>query len=94
MVFADQTLASVLEATRVRSAVGPNVPWFDERLRWDALLNVSPDGSVARRFGVFVMLLCLVVCVMLILPQGPHPRDRDRTRPGASSASSSRPCSS
>ncbi|WP_441346793.1 arabinosyltransferase domain-containing protein [Rhodococcus sp. W8901] len=69
-VFADQTLASVLEATRVRTAVGPNVPWFDERLRWDALLNVSPDGSLARRFGVFVMLLCLVVCVMMVLRRG------------------------
>ncbi|MHD0282365.1 arabinosyltransferase domain-containing protein [Rhodococcus aetherivorans] len=73
VVFADQTLASVLEATRVRSAVGPNVPWFDERLRWDALLTVSPDGSLSRRFGVFVMLLCLVVCVMLILRKGRIP---------------------
>ncbi|MDH6681012.1 arabinosyltransferase C [Rhodococcus sp. LBL1] len=69
-VFADQTLASVLEATRVRTAVGPNVPWFDERVRWDALLNISPDGSLARRFGVFVMLLCLVVCVMMMLRRG------------------------
>ncbi|CAM3243314.1 arabinosyltransferase domain-containing protein [Prescottella defluvii] len=69
-VFADQTLASVLEATRVRTAVGPNVPWFDERLRWDALLGVSPDGSLARRFGVFVMLLCLIVCVMMLLRRG------------------------
>ncbi|WP_305093415.1 arabinosyltransferase domain-containing protein [Prescottella sp. R16] len=69
-VFADQTLASVLEATRVRSAVGPNVAWFDERVRWDALLGISPDGSLARRFGVFVMLLCLVVCVMMMLRRG------------------------
>ncbi|PTR22471.1 arabinosyltransferase C [Rhodococcus sp. OK519] len=69
-VFADQTLASVLEATRVRTAVGPNVAWFDERVRWDALLNISPDGSLARRFGVFVMLLCLIVCVMMLLRRG------------------------
>ncbi|WP_207390516.1 arabinosyltransferase domain-containing protein [Rhodococcus sp. ABRD24] len=69
-VFADQTLSTVLEATRVRTAVGPNVSWFDERFRWDALLNVSPDGSLARRFGVFVMLLCLVVCVMMVLRRG------------------------
>jgi len=72
-VFADQTLATVMEATRVRSAVGPNVPWFEERLRWDALLTVAPDGSLARRFGVFVMLLCLVVCVMLVLRRGRVP---------------------
>ncbi|WP_170312821.1 arabinosyltransferase domain-containing protein [Prescottella subtropica] len=69
-VFADQTLATVLEATRVRTAIGPNVAWFDERVRWDALLNISPDGSLARRFGVFVMLLCLVVCVMMMLRRG------------------------
>ncbi|RVW00094.1 arabinosyltransferase [Rhodococcus spongiicola] len=69
-VFADQTFASVREATRVRTAVGPNVPWFDERVRWDALLSISPDGSLSRRFGVFVMLMCLVVCVMMMLRRG------------------------
>ncbi|MGB7361972.1 MAG: arabinosyltransferase domain-containing protein [Rhodococcus sp. (in: high G+C Gram-positive bacteria)] len=69
-VFADQTVASVLEATRVRSAVGPNVKWFDERYRWDALLNISPDGSLARRFAVFVMLLCLVTCIVVMLRRG------------------------
>ena len=72
-VFADQTLATVLESTRVRTALGPNVAWFDERLRWDSLMGISPDGSLARRFGVFVMLLCVVVCVMLILRKGKVP---------------------
>ncbi|WP_245672729.1 arabinosyltransferase domain-containing protein [Aldersonia kunmingensis] len=70
VIFADQTLASVMEATRVRTAVGPNVVWFDERVRWDALMTVSPDGSLARRFGVFVMLLCLVVCTLQVLRKG------------------------
>ncbi|WP_037187485.1 arabinosyltransferase domain-containing protein [Rhodococcus sp. UNC23MFCrub1.1] len=69
-VFADQTVASVLEATRVRSAVGPNVKWFDERYRWDALLNIAPDGSLARRFAVFAMLLCLVTCLVVMLRRG------------------------
>ncbi|UGT40360.1 arabinosyltransferase domain-containing protein [Nocardia yamanashiensis] len=67
VVFADQTLASVMEATRVRTLVGPNVAWFDERTRWDALLSLSPDGSLARRFGILAMLLCLGVCVMVML---------------------------
>ena len=66
-IFADQTLASVLEATRVRSAVGPNVAWFDERIRWDSLLMITPDGSLARRFGVFVMLLCVAVSIFVML---------------------------
>ncbi|NUS42775.1 MAG: arabinosyltransferase [Mycobacteriaceae bacterium] len=69
-VFANQTLASVLESTRVRTAVGPDVKWFDERVRWDALLTMSPDGSIARRFGVFAMVLCLAVCTMLVLRKG------------------------
>ncbi|KAA0024634.1 arabinosyltransferase domain-containing protein [Antrihabitans cavernicola] len=69
-IFADQTLATVLESTRVRTAIGPNVKWFDERVRWDALLTIGPDGSLARRFGVFVMLLCLVVCTAQLLRKG------------------------
>lgn len=66
-IFADQTLATVLEATRVRSAVGPNVAWFDERIRWDSLMMITPDGSLSRRFGVFVMLLCVAVSVFVML---------------------------
>ena len=66
-IFADQTLSSVLEATRVRSVIGPNVPWFEERVRWDALMTISPDGSLARRFGMFAMLLCIVVCIAVML---------------------------
>ncbi|MBL1073369.1 arabinosyltransferase domain-containing protein [Nocardia sp. 2] len=67
VVFADQTIASVMEATRVRTLIGPNVAWFDERTRWDSLLMLSPDGSLARRFGILAMLLCLIVCVMVML---------------------------
>ncbi|MGF6881633.1 arabinosyltransferase C [Nocardia sp. GAS34] len=67
VVFADQTLAAVMEATRVRTLIGPNVAWFDERTRWDALLSLSPDGSLARRFGILGMLLCLAVCVLVML---------------------------
>ncbi|WP_024801267.1 arabinosyltransferase domain-containing protein [Nocardia sp. BMG51109] len=67
VVFADQTLASVLESTRVRKIVGPNVAWFDERTRWDSLLQLSPDGSLSRRFGILAMLLCLGVCVLVML---------------------------
>lgn len=67
VVFADQTLASVMEATRVRKIIGPNVAWFDERTRWDSLLMLSPDGSLARRFGILGMLLCLGVCVLVML---------------------------
>ena len=71
-VFADQTLASVLESTRVRTSVGPNTKWFEEHYRWDSLMTISPDGSLARRFGVFVMLLSLVVGVVALLRRNGH----------------------
>ncbi|MFC9893102.1 arabinosyltransferase domain-containing protein [Nocardia sp. NPDC127579] len=73
VVFADQTLTTVLEATRVRTIIGPNVAWFDERTRWDSLLMLSPDGSLGRRFGVLMMLLALLVCVLQVLRKGRIP---------------------
>ncbi|WP_324194899.1 arabinosyltransferase domain-containing protein [Nocardia cyriacigeorgica] len=73
VIFADQTLATVMEATRVRTIVGPNVAWFDERTRWDSLLMLAPDGSLSRRFGVLLMLLCLLVCVLQVLRKGRIP---------------------
>ncbi|MFD4467801.1 arabinosyltransferase domain-containing protein [Rhodococcus sp. NPDC058505] len=82
-IFADQTLAVVLEAIKVRTEIGPNVSWFGEYQRYEALLNISPDGSLARRFGVFAMVLCLIVCAMLLL------RGRGRI-PGAAAGPSRR----
>ncbi|MFF2085994.1 arabinosyltransferase domain-containing protein [Nocardia sp. NPDC058176] len=67
VVFADQTLATVLEATHVRQLIGPDLSWFEERTRWDSLLSVNPDGSLARRFGVLAMLLCLAVGILVTL---------------------------
>ncbi|MGW6421280.1 arabinosyltransferase domain-containing protein [Nocardia sp. NPDC055053] len=70
VVFADQTFSTVLEATRVRQLVGPDMSWFEERTRWDSLLSVNPDGSLARRFGVLAMLLCLAVGILVTLRRG------------------------
>ncbi|MEU5410034.1 arabinosyltransferase domain-containing protein [Nocardia asteroides] len=70
VVFADQTFSTVLEATRVRQLVGPDMSWFEERTRWDSLLSVNPDGSLARRFGVLAMLLCLAVGILAAVRRG------------------------
>lgn len=56
-VFKDQTLATVLEATAVRSEVGPAMSWFEEWSRYSVLLEQTVDGSLARRFPVFVLLM-------------------------------------
>ncbi|MFG1771431.1 arabinosyltransferase domain-containing protein [Nocardia salmonicida] len=73
VVFADQTISTVLEATRVRQLVGPDMSWFEERTRWDSLLSVNPDGSLARRFGVLAMLLCLAVGIIATMRRGRIP---------------------
>ncbi|WP_226434987.1 arabinosyltransferase domain-containing protein [Rhodococcus yananensis] len=70
-VFADQTLAAVLEMQKTH-AVGPNVPWFQEYLRYQYLLQVTVDGSLSRRFAVFTMILCLVTAIVAMLRRGGH----------------------
>ena len=72
-VFADQTLAAVLEATRIRTELGPSLPWYGEKERWEALFGVSADGGVARRFPVLLMLMCLVLVTAVMLRRGKIP---------------------
>lgn len=81
-VFGDQTLASVLEAVRARSAVGPSLHWYEEPIRWYWLLLQSVDGSMTRRFPVVVALVCLAITVAALL--------RHRTVPGALAAPAAR----
>ena len=57
-VFHDQTLATVLEATAVRSEVGPALNWFEEWTRYATLVEQTVDGSMSRRFPMFVLILC------------------------------------
>ncbi|WP_346764768.1 arabinosyltransferase domain-containing protein [Rhodococcus sp. HNM0569] len=69
-VFADQGLAAVLEMQRVH-AIGPDMPWFEEYQRYQWLFNnTGADGGLARRFGVFVMILSLVVTLLVMLRKG------------------------
>ncbi|WP_373863701.1 arabinosyltransferase domain-containing protein, partial [Rhodococcus zopfii] len=70
-VFADQTLAAVAEMQHAH-AVGPNVPWFQEYLRYQYLLQITVDGSLARRFAVFTLVLCLAVAIVAMLRRGGH----------------------
>jgi len=56
-VFKDQTLATVLEATAVRAEVGPALDWFQEWTRYATLFEQTVDGSMSRRFPMFVLFL-------------------------------------
>lgn len=66
-VFGDQTLSTVIEAIRVRGAVGPALSWYDEPVRYTELLKQTVDGSFPRRFSVLMMMLCLGVVIASML---------------------------
>lgn len=70
-VFADQTLGAMREAIRVRTEIGPNLGWFEDKARWIALFGITPDGSVTRRFPIFMMLLILGIMIYVIARRKP-----------------------
>ncbi|MFG2188223.1 arabinosyltransferase domain-containing protein [Nocardia iowensis] len=72
VVFADRTFAGVREFFYVHNRIGPGESWFFEFLRYQYLLQPSGDGWLTRRFGMFMLLLTLVVCVVTMLRRGGH----------------------
>jgi len=73
LIFRDQTLASEIQASTFKAAVGPSLSWFDEHIRYERLFMASPDGSIARRFAVLTLLLALAVSVAISLRKGRIP---------------------
>jgi arabinosyltransferase B len=79
VVFADQSIAAVLEATKVRTAIGPSQPWYTENLRYFYLILPTTDGSLSRRFAFLITAVCLFPSMLLLLrrkripgvPRGP-----------------------
>lgn len=69
-MFADQPLSSMFEMSRVHQALGPNVEWFNEYVRYQYLFQPSIDGSVGRRIGMFALYLGVLVCVFVLLRKG------------------------
>jgi len=67
VVFADQTLRAVLEATRIRTAIGPSQAWYTENLRYYYLILPTVDGSLSRRFGFLITALCLFTSLFIML---------------------------
>src|SRR5690349_13643020 len=73
LIFRDQTFAAEIQASTFKSVVGPSLSWFDEHIRYERLFMATPDGSVARRFGVLTVLLALAVSVAMTLRKGRIP---------------------
>ena len=71
-IFADQPLAPLIAGNQVASDVGPTLEWWQEPVRYYYLILPTADGTLARRFGILIMILCLVV-VLLRLLRREHP---------------------
>ncbi|TFV56748.1 arabinosyltransferase [Mycobacterium sp. PS03-16] len=67
VVFADQTLATVLEATRIRTAIGPSQEWYTENLRYYYLVLPTVDGAIARRVAFLFTAMCLFPSLFMML---------------------------
>lgn len=72
-VFGDQTLATVLESIRVRAEKGPALSWYDEWARYQSLLQLSVDGSMTRRFAVFLLMVSLLLVIAAMVRNGKVP---------------------
>ncbi|MFP5068841.1 arabinosyltransferase domain-containing protein [Pseudonocardia nantongensis] len=72
-IFGDQTWATVAEATRVRTDIGPNLKWYEELSRYVLLFSDNQDGSLQRRFPVLLTLLCTAVAAVVLLRRGRIP---------------------
>lgn len=69
-IYEDQTWKSVLEAKQVEAAIGPASQWYQELIRYESLFSPSADGSMARRFPVLLVILCLLICLVVLLRRG------------------------
>lgn len=72
-VFQNQTLRSVVDSTTIRMKIGPAENWYQEIDRYQSLFSASADGSLARRFPVLLIILCLVTCLVVLLRRGRIP---------------------
>ncbi|MFT4200427.1 MAG: arabinosyltransferase domain-containing protein [Gordonia sp. (in: high G+C Gram-positive bacteria)] len=70
VVFGDQTAATVAEAMKVRYEVGPNLPWFQEYLRYYFLTVTTPDAALARRVPVLLLFAGAFITIAVLLRRG------------------------
>lgn len=67
VVFRDQTLATVIEAMKIRYTVGPVISWHQEFLRYYFISVVTDDGALTRRVPLLLLLAAIVVTVAVML---------------------------
>ncbi len=75
LMFADQSLAAVLSGTHLRTAVGPNDPWYEEYLRYHRLLDSHAIEGTVYRLAPIVLSAAAGTTMLAVLL-------RDRGIPG------------
>ncbi|WP_228717239.1 arabinosyltransferase domain-containing protein [Allosaccharopolyspora coralli] len=70
LLFSDQTYQTVSDGLELKTAFGPNEQWYEELNRYTLLFGQSPDGALARRFPVLLVILCLLTCAAVWLRRG------------------------
>src|SRR5699024_6010765 len=73
LIFLDQPLVTTLQSSELLGEVGPSGSWYEEVWRYEWLMNPTPDGSLARRFGVLAMFLSLITCAAILFRKGRIP---------------------
>lgn len=73
LIFLDQPLVTTLQSSTLLGEVGPSGSWYEEVWRYEWLMNPTPDGSLARRFGVLAMFLSLITCAAILFRKGRIP---------------------
>lgn len=81
LMVSDQSLAAMLEATRVRALIGGGQPWYEEYTRYSDLLEPGNlYGTLGRRLPVLFSLLAAAGALWVLarrgsgLPPGPGRR--------------------
>lgn len=81
LMVSDQSLAAMLEGTRVRTLIGGGQPWYEEYTRYSELLDAGDVlGPLARRLPVLFTLVAAVAVLWAVarrgsgLPVGPARR--------------------
>lgn len=70
VAFADQPLSAMFEMQRVHELAEPYVQWYNEYLRYQYLFMQTIDGSVARKFGMFMLWIGMAACAVVLLRKG------------------------
>ncbi len=66
VVFSNLTLTAFVQASKMKTALGPSLSWYNEINRYSALFEFSANGSIGRRFAVLIMLVGLVVSAAML----------------------------